>query len=356
MRLLIAGSKIKFILLKEFGDALEKLGVEYKLVYDTEIYDTFPSQNIRNWFGTRTKFKKLISEYKPDAVFVDRTSHFALAVRDEKIPLFMLLRGDFWSEVKWLGETLYKNPVGRIILWQWKKMNEKCFTNATLILPICKYLEKIVKERYPKNATEVLYGGIDVERWNLNDDTMNLKHPCVGLLQDANIWGKTKEILTFEKVIQAMPDVTFYWAGDGPYREKILSSLKKYENFKWLGSLKSQDVRRYLTSMDVYALPSGIDMIPSTLLEAQLMQRPVVATNVGGIPETMQENKTGFLVEKGDHAGWIEKLRLLLNDKEKAKQMGLEGRNFAKANFDWSTIAKQFLGILDSYMKINTMS
>lgn len=348
MRLLIAGAKAKLNFLKEFGEALQKLGIECKVVHDVEIYDTFPSINIRNWLGSRTEFKKLISDFKPDAVFVDRASHFALAVEDEKIPLFILLRGDFWSEVQWESETTYKNPIRRVILWQWKKMNERYFKNSSMILPVCKYLENIVKERYPKKPTDVLYGGINIESWSA-DEEMDLKHPCVGLLQDANIWGKTMEMLTLTKVMESMSDVTFYWAGDGPYRNQILPALRKFENFKWLGSLQSQEqVRRYLASIDVYALPSGIDMSPSSLREAQIMGKPVVATNVGGIPETMQNEKTGFLVGKGDYKGWVEKLSLLLNDKEKAKQMGTDGKNFVIENFSWEKIAGKFVDIVQS--------
>src|SRR2546428_7864212 len=109
LRLLISGAKIKLFHLKAFGDALKKFGIECMVFHDEEIYDTFPSLNVRNWLGTRTKFKKLIRDFKPDAVFVDRTSHFALASEDEKIPLFFLIRGDFWFEVKEQSETLYSS-------------------------------------------------------------------------------------------------------------------------------------------------------------------------------------------------------------------------------------------------------
>ena len=51
---------------------------------------------------------------------------------------------------------------------------------------------------------------------------MNLKHPCVGLLQRASWWGKTSEMLILKKVLEKMPDVSFYWAGDGPLRERVL--------------------------------------------------------------------------------------------------------------------------------------
>jgi glycosyltransferase involved in cell wall biosynthesis len=144
----------------------------------------------------------------------------------------------------------------------------------------------------------------------------------------------------------------FYWVGDGPYREKILSVLKKYKNFKWLGALDYPDkVREYLTEIDVYALISGIDMSPLTLQEAQLMKKPVVATKVGGIPELMKNDETGFLVEKGNAEELIEKLTLLIRDKQKRENMGDAGRKFVEDNFSWGIIAKEFVNIVKSIPK-----
>jgi glycosyltransferase involved in cell wall biosynthesis len=351
LKLLIGGVSTKFFHLKEFGDALTKLGIECKLVHDTDVYTGFPSRNVNRWFESTEKFDKLVREFKPDAVFVDRQTHFGLATIKAGIPLFILLRGDYWTEMKWAKETLYKSPIKRPIL-KWKdNIAKKCFNGATEIIPICKYLEGVVKEHYPNKPTHVLHGGIDVSRW-YSVNGMDLKHPCVGLLQGAWIWGKSKEMLILTKVLEAMPNVTFYWAGDGPYRDNILETLKKYDNFKWLGPLGYPDkVREYLSAIDVYALASGMDMSPLTLQEAALLEKPVVATRVGGIPELMDDNNTGFLVEKGDHNGWIQKLSILINDNEKAKQMGTAGRNFVKDNFSWDKIAKKFITILNDTLQ-----
>ena len=349
--MLIGGAKTKFFHLKEFGDALTKFDVDYKLVHDVDIYTSFPSRDIKKWFQTPSKFNTLVEDFKPDAAFIDRQTHFGLAVLKAKIPLFVLLRGDYWSEMKWAKETLYKSPVKRTVLWWKQRIADKCFSEATAILPICKYLKNVVKEHYPDKPLEVLYGGIDASRW-FQVQGMELQHPCVGLLQGAHIWGKAKEMITLTKVMENMPNVTFYWAGDGPYRDNILSELGKYKNFKWLGQLPYPDgVREYLAGIDVYALASGIDMSPLTLQEAQLMERPVVATNAGGIPELMDNNNTGFLVEKGDSHGWIEKLSILINDSKKAKQMGVTGRNFVKDNFSWDNIARKFVDILSFYLR-----
>jgi len=342
LRLLIAGSNSKFFHLKEFGEALQRQGSEYKLVHDIDVVDGFPSRKISNWFQSKKKFNELIKEFVPDAIFVDRQGHFGVTAIESKIPLFVHLRGDYWSEIQWAKETLYKDPIKRNVLWFKNRLAEKCFKDSRMILPICNYLKDIVETKYP-NKSKVLYQGIDSKRW-YSTDGMELNHPCVGLLQSASIWGKTREMLILEKTLQKFPNVTFYWVGDGPYRENILSKLKKYKNFQWLGALEYPNkVREFLSEIDIYALVSGIDMSPLTLQEAQLMEKPVIATNVGGIPELMINNKTGFLIEKGNARQLEEKIEIMLNDDEKSKEMGVEGRKFVKEQFEWDIITKKFL-------------
>lgn len=347
MKILIGGSTSKIFHLKDLEDNIISLGVETKLVIDTEVYDGFPSRNIKKWFQTRNKFNKLIADFKPDAILIDRQhSLFDVAAVETKIPVFVLLRGDYWSEIKWAKETLYKGIVMKTVIKIKEKRAERCFEKSTVILPICQYLKNIVKDNYPEKPSKVLYQGIDPKKWYTSKG-LTLKHPCVGLLQSSVIWGKVREMLVLQKVLESMPDVMFYWVGDGPYTDKILSVLKKYKNFEWLGALEYPDkVREYLTEIDIYALISGIDMSPLTLQEAQLMRKPVVATRVGGIPELMKDNETGFLVTKGNSDEIIERLSFLIENKEKRKIMGEAGRKFVEENFSWDKIAKEFVDIV----------
>ena len=343
MRLLIAGSPSKFFHLKEFKNELENQGHDSHLVIDTDIYNGFPSRNFSDWFDTKKKFKKLISDFTPDAVFVDRQINFGKIVIEEKIPLFVHLRGDYWSEIEMAKQSLYKYPPKRNIIWLKEKTAEKCFEGATKIFPICKYLSNIVQKNYPKKSNHVLYQGINPTNWS-SDEKMELNHPCVGILQSATIWEKAKQLLLLKNVLKKMPDVTFYWAGDGVYRDQILPELQKFENFKWLGQLEyPNSVRKFLNSIDVYALISGIDMSPLTLQEAQLMKKPVIATNVGGIPELMLNGTTGFLTEKDNSIDLNEKLQKLIYDQELQINFGNNGRKFIEENFNWSKITKKFI-------------
>jgi len=351
LRLLIGGSSSFFVHLKEFSDALNRLGVESKLVFDADHSDGFPSRKIKNWFQTKKKFNKLIDEFKPDAIFVDRQRHFGIDALEANIPLFVLLRGNYWSELYWNKKIIYKSFPKSIALWKWDQIAKRIFKEAEIILPICKYLEKITNEHVPNQKTDVFVEGVNASHW-YQVKGMDLKHPCVGLLQNAVRWDKIGEMLILRKVLERMPDVHFYWAGGGQLQNRILSELNTYENFHWLGKLEYPDkVREFFSEIDVYALVTGMDLSPLSLKEAQLMRKPVIATNVGGNPETMVDGKTGFLVDQGNHEQIIARLSLLLADKELSKKMGNDGRKFIEDTFNWEAATKLFIKTLESYLK-----
>ena len=351
MKLLIGCSPEKFFHLKEFGENLKKKGVKCKLVIDTSVYTGFPSKDMTKWFETKGKFNDLIEQFRPDAVFVDRQTNFGLAASKLKIPLFVHLRGDVWSESMMAKQTLHKSTTDRSVIWFRERIAKKCFENSASILPICQYLDNKVREHFPKNKTDILYQGIDPSNWYYQKG-LNLKHPCIGLLQNANIFEKAKELEILPKVLEAFPKIMFYWVGDGQYKETVLSTLEKYENFKWLGKLGyPEKVRQFLSEIDIYALLTGIDMSPLTLLEAQLMKKPVIATNVGGIPELVKNNETGFLIEKGNSLDLIDKISVLVDDKIKRESMGEEGKKFVEENFSWEIITEKFLQIMNKYVK-----
>jgi len=352
MKILVGyGSKGKFFHLKEFCDELEKQNITVKLVRDTDYSRGFPSKRISDWISGDKKFKMLIREFRPDLIFTDRQTHFAIHSIKSGIPTFVLLRGHYWEEYVWAIRTLGKNIKTRITIWFKNKVSERVFREATVILPICKYLEDVVKEHHPQQKTGVFLEGINSERWH-HTKKMELNHPCVGLVQDANWWGKTKEMLLLEDVLKKMPDVHFYWAGDGQFRRNITEKLEKYDNFTWLGRLDYPDkIREFLETLDVYALITGMDLAPLTLKEAQLMEKPVIATDVGGDKEMMIENKTGFLVKEGDSADIVEKITKLLVDEELSKRMGMEGTRFVRDEFNWKKVTENFLDIIKPYLK-----
>ena len=170
MRILIAsgagggtsqGSAGKFYHLRDFGEALTKFDVEYKLVRETDYVVGFPTKQLRKYFASKNKFQALISDFNPDAVLVDRQSNFGLEVIKSNIPLFVLLRGHHWSEIKYAKESIYKSKVMQKVVDMRADVAEQVFAGATAILPICNYLIDVVKEHHPTQKMNVFVEGVD---------------------------------------------------------------------------------------------------------------------------------------------------------------------------------------------------
>nr|AIF18119.1 glycosyl transferase [uncultured marine thaumarchaeote KM3_82_A11] len=348
MKLLITGDKTRFYHLEGFMNALQKNGIKCKLIYDIEYSNKFFDINIKNRLGKQKKLKKLLDEFGPDVVLLDRLSGIATEITKAGIPFFILLRGNIWEELKWAKETIYTSPQKRLSFLKKQRFIKTCFNNASVILPISKYLENVVRKNIPEKNIELFSAdGRDPSEWN-QVSGMNLKHPCVGLLQGMNIWGKTRELLILTKVMKELPGVTFYFAGDGFYKDKIIPKLKNFKNFVWLGNLEYPiEVKKFLSEIDVYLLLSGMEGLGQTIIEAFLMEKPVIATNIGGIPELIEDGKTGFLIEAGNHDDLIKKINQVFDQPVVASNMGSKGKETMQENFNWDSIAKKLVLILN---------
>ena len=341
------GDKIRFIHLKQFIAELEKIGIESKLIYDMEFVNKFFEININKKIERNRNFKKILKEFNPDAVLLDRITKIGKEIIEQNIPLLILLRGNYWEESLWAKKTIYKSGIKRLAVAKNEKLFDFCLKKSSIILPISKYLGNEVKKRYPEKNIELFPadGRIPEEWYSITGQ--KLKHPCVGLLQGMNIWGKSKELLTLKNVLKKLPQVTFYLAGDGIYMDQIIPELKNFKNFVWLGNLEyPNEVKEFFSEIDIYVLLSGLEGLGQTIIEASLMKKPIIATNVGGIKDLVHDSKTGFLIQSGDESELIEKILFLLENNSKAKIMGENARTYIKQNFSWPKIALDFSRIM----------
>ena len=341
------GDKIRFIHLKQFITELEKIGIESKLIHDIEFIDKFFEMNVKKKIDRNKNFREILNEFNPDAVLLDRISKIGKKVIEQNIPLLILLRGNLWEESSWAKKTIYKSRIKKLALAKNERLIDFCLKKSSIILPISKYLENEVKKRYPEKNVELFPadGRVPEEWYSITGQ--KLKHPCVGLLQGLNIWGKSKELLTLKNVLKELPQVTFYLAGDGIYRNEIIPQLENFENFVWLKNLKyPEEVKEFFSEIDIFLLLSGLEGLGQTIIEALLMKKPTIASNTGGVPELIADNKTGVLVETGDDQMVVEKIHKLINESDFANQIAETGYEFVKKEFSWEEIAKKFKDII----------
>ncbi len=337
---------------EEFSRYLSTFGVKCKVVNNTDIVDGFPTKKIRKWVPSSKQFDILIRDFNPDVILTDGLRHFGLAALKSNIPLIVHLVGDFWSEVQMARETLYKSFPRNLVIGRIERMAEDILRGSRVIMPISTYLDDIVHKKLPGKSTHVLGQVMDPSAW-YPEKGMTLIHPCVGLVQKATIWGKTREMLVLKDVLRQLPRVTFYWIGDGPYTNNIMSELGNYPNFKHLGPQDyPSGIRRFLTEIDIYALISGMDASPLSLREAMMVGKPTLATNVGGIPEIMEDGKSGLLVNAGDSNSIVEKISYLLDNPTNTRQMGVYGKRLATENVSGNKIVGEFYEYVQSELGI----
>ena len=111
------------------------------------------------------------------------------------------------------------------------------------------------------------------------------------------------------------------------------------DHFRFL-SFRS-DVEELLYASDVFTLPSYREGLPVSVMEAMAMELPVVATNIRGARETVQDGVSGLLVEVEDVDALADALASLLVDKDKRREMGKQGRAIACQRFDQKIIIKK---------------
>jgi len=136
--------------------------------------------------------------------------------------------------------------------------------------------------------------------------------------------------------------------GDGS-RRGALESLARELGIADVVSLlgEQRQVADVLAALDVFVMPSRYEGLGVAILEAMAMALPVVATAVGGIPETVADERTGLLVPSGDPAALAAAIARLDRDRALARRMGEAGRQRVTAEFSMEAMASRYEELYD---------
>ncbi|MFA6322578.1 MAG: glycosyltransferase family 4 protein [Candidatus Buchananbacteria bacterium] len=139
------------------------------------------------------------------------------------------------------------------------------------------------------------------------------------------------------EVIKQNPNIIFQLIGFGDLADQLQAEVKKYNlenNFKIFdGKILNGQGKIYLKAFDAFALSSVKEGLPYTILEAMQAGLPIVATKVGGIPETIQNEKNGLLVESKNSQAIAKAILRIANDKNLAQEFGRQAEIVAQEKF-----------------------
>jgi glycosyltransferase involved in cell wall biosynthesis len=98
-----------------------------------------------------------------------------------------------------------------------------------------------------------------------------------------------------------------------------------------------------MKSSSLVVVPSRMESLPTTVKEAFFLNIPVVATNIGGIPELITHDKTGILVTPNNSDNLADAINNLLLDKRKSEKLAVNASIFLKNNMTWDVVLPKFI-------------
>ena len=239
------------------------------------------------------------------------------------------------------------------------------FSQLDLIIAISNNVAKSLKNIVPDRKIRVAPPCIDLSIYNpkVSGEDVRKKHslnntPAIFFLGNLRRARDIRVVVdALEIVKEAIPSIKLlmglimpiaeYQSGSFELKDKIKSANLDH-NIIPLGILSN--VAQYMAASDVFIAPlssiKGVVDYPLTILQAMACGTPVVATNVGGIPQIIKHGVTGLLIEPEDAVGLANAIICLLKDKGRAVKMGERGAKYVLAEFNPDVIAGKLEDIL----------
>jgi glycosyltransferase involved in cell wall biosynthesis len=191
------------------------------------------------------------------------------------------------------------------------------------------------------NLIKVIYSGIDIDEFQGFQNQKPRDHKFV--IGAVGRLSPEKGHIYLIKALTHITNIDFecIFVGDGPLLAELENYVKELNldsRIKFLGF--QANVARIMYQMDVVIMPSLNETFGITIVEAFALKKIVIASDAGGIPELVINNKTGLLFPAKDSSALAEKILYVYNNKEEAHTMAMNGYEYFKKNFTSSIMAE----------------
>lgn len=254
--------------------------------------------------------------------------------------------------------------------WPFRWLLPLCYKNAKVIL-LSWYLYPDIEKVVPRENVYICPNGIKVQEFkslsndNHNDKgkatssgTCNLKHETnrVPRLLFLSNLIESKGVLVLLDALKILKDEGYSFACDfvgGETKEIDAKRFNEEVEKRGLNEIAIYQGRKYgeeknemFRNADIFVLPTMNDCFPLVILEAMEKGKPVVTTAIGGIPDIVDDGKTGLIAEAGDAYSLAGHLEKLIDNRDLSKQMGEAGRKKLMKEFTQEVFEENMIKIL----------
>jgi len=310
------------------------------------------SRMLYGW-GPKDKMKALIKEFSPDIahihnIYTQISPSVLDALRETSVPAVMTVhdyhlvspnymmwrKGKIsnlrnWGIIKSTLSRFHKNSYAASFAQSASFKLHKALRLydrhiSKFICPSEFVKEQLELSGYPKKKLQVLPHFID----------LNGKEPSYeggGSVLFVGRFVEEKGVRFLLDLAEEMSNTKFVLVGDGPLMKEVQTRSKDLDNVEVVGWVDRKGLAKYYRSASVVLVPSlWYEVFGLVALEATAYGKPVIVSDLGGLPEVVVDGETGYVCAAGDKEMWIEAIEDVLSDNSKAQIMGEKGRGRAE--------------------------
>jgi glycosyltransferase involved in cell wall biosynthesis len=271
------------------------------------------------------------------------------------------------STVPMTVEGFDVSPIRKLIYKTFSRFSER-FVDRFMVVSHAMEKMMIEKHRIEPQKVIKIYNGIETDDFCLADDEIVRRRtgfrnelglgegiPVIGVIGRL-VWQKG-----FEYFIEAIPEVLkefkeakFLIVGDGPLENKLKVAGKKLKiDDKIIFTGFKREIKEVLTAIDIFVIPSLLEGLPMILLESMAMAKPIIATDIEGMQEVLENGITGLLVPPRDPKVLSESIIELLNHRDKAYLIGATARKVVEERFSVDVMVQRVEGVYEELLQLN---
>lgn len=298
------------------------------------------------WIAGWPRWKGILRKFRPDIVHVH---YLSAQARD-----YFYYRGRFRLIVSSYGsDVVFSDSSPRP---ETRRRLRSLLRQADEITSTSRFLEEATRRWTPRlRPIHVIPFGVDCEVFRPRQDNTDDNGPLViGFIKHLEEkYGPRVLIEAFARVCEELQDkVRLVLAGTGSLDSDLRLQARAMDldqRIDFIGRVAHEKVPALLQEIDIAAMPSLVsESFGVAAIEASACEIPVVASNVGGVPEAVIHGKTGILVQPNDAKALADALLLLARNDELRQTLGRGGRKFVLEQYQWEENAQRMIDVFSN--------
>jgi glycosyltransferase involved in cell wall biosynthesis len=352
------GEEVYLLTPKDAGKYIDKqqndLPKNVDLNFDTS------SVRVKRYLCNTLKLLKAINKIKPDIIHVHCALpdglYMVLAKFLQKTPLVITSHGADVVKIKEISYGYRLNPIYSLII---RSVLQLCDTHVLVSDAMIKYAHDAGSSN---DKIAVIPNGIPPRKF-VSEEKVNEVREKYGISPDEKILltlsgmrpmkGLKYLLRAMPEILEENPNTRLIMAAKGRYMtylKSLISNLNMRHGVKFLGFVHEEEKIALIKLCDIFCLPSVFEPFGIVLLEAMQFEKSIVASNAGGPPEVIENEKNGLLVPPKSPEAISKAINLLLADENLRTKLGKEASKHVKT-FDIKNIAKKYISLYRETIK-----